>query len=190
MTCLFRDWLRCARHSLSHVRLVRSFARSFARLARHEKSCVKTLPDQPGRNRRIANSVASFCAATSFVLLFDCAAEPCRVTCANATLDMNCDSSFPVHKHEKILRHNPLKTSEISKLLKSNKSLKEKFSFHLKTLKKQRSYHCPLLASQGGCDRRLLSINEGASNAESAIMVEPGGIEPPTSCVQGRRSPS
>ncbi len=28
---------------------------------------------------------------------------------------------------------NPLKTSEISKLLKSSKSLKEKFSFHLKT---------------------------------------------------------
>jgi hypothetical protein len=72
--------------------------------------------------------------------LFSCStvqAEPCRVTCANATLDMNCDSYFPVHKHEKILRHNPLKTSEISKLLKSNKSLKEKYSFRLMTIKNQ-----------------------------------------------------
>ncbi len=72
-------------------------------------------------------------------------AEPCRATCANATLDMNCNSSFfaltllqpsfsrsctgmytpfitrPAPRHyKKILRHNPLKTSEISKLLKSS----------------------------------------------------------------------
>jgi len=59
-------------------------------------------------------------------------AEPCRATCANATLDMNYNSSSLVPKHQKILRHNPLKTSEISKLLKSNKSLKEKFFLSFK----------------------------------------------------------
>jgi hypothetical protein len=102
--------------------------------------------------------------------LFSCStvqAEPCRVTCANATLDMNCDSSFPVHKHEKILRHNPLKTSEISKLLKSNKSLKEKFSFRLMTQSKQHSKVDPFFVNQGGAERRLLKINERGSNAES-----------------------
>ena len=126
--------------------------------------------------------------------------KPNRVnaTCANATLDMNYNSSFsaltllqtllgrscacmhtpflaqsaPRH-HEKILRRNPLKTSEISKLLKSNYK-PELCSFRLIKPKPLR------LGFKFSID----------SNNVILILVEPGGIEPPTSCVQGRRSPS
>jgi hypothetical protein len=99
---------------------------------------------------RITNSAASFCADN--FLCFP--VQPCKlnrvVRRANATLDMNSDSSFFVltllqtsfgqscihiytpsltrlapRQYKKILRQNPLKTSEISKLLKSKKSSKE-----------------------------------------------------------------
>jgi hypothetical protein len=56
----------------------------------------------------------------------------------------------------------PLKTSEISKLLK-NKIIKA---------------------------LNIIALKKSQATAKSKLMVEPGGIEPPTSCVQGRRSPS
>ena len=56
----------------------------------------------------------------------------------------------------------PLKTSEISKLLK-NKIIKA---------------------------LKIIALKKSQATAKSKLMVEPGGIEPPTSCVQGRRSPS
>jgi hypothetical protein len=68
-------------------------------------------------------------------------------------------------QYKKILRQNPLKTSEISKLLKSKKTFKRKSPFSFEdSLSKQQ--------------------------VTTRKMVEPDGIEPTTSCVQGRRSPS
>ena len=80
--------------------------------------------------------------------------EICHATCANATLDwIN-------------IFVDPLKTSEISKLLK-NKIYKPMINYI----------------------RQSFGFKKFNTTA-IIIMVEPGGIEPPTSCVQGRRSPS
>ena len=40
------------------------------------------------------------------------------------------------------------------------------------------------------CVRKCTSVHDARSNEEVDEMVEPSGIEPLTSCVQGRRSPS
>ena len=103
------------------------------------KNLRETHPDQPGRKGGLQIQLLPFVLQLPSHSCPAVQAEPCRATCANATLDMNYNSFFLMPKHEKVLRHNPLKTSEISKLLKSNKSLKEKLSFHLKTYQKQQS---------------------------------------------------
>jgi hypothetical protein len=94
---------------------------------------------------------------------------------------MNYNSSFPVRKHEKILRRNPLKTSEISKLLKSNKSLKEKFSFLLMTLKatfQSRSIFCEsrrsratFIENKQARFQRRVTINGGARRDRTADLL-------------------
>ena len=47
----------------------------------------------------------------------------------------------------------------------------------------------PVTAVKGRCPGPL-DDGDGASDPNSLILVEPGGIEPPTSCMPCKRSPS
>jgi hypothetical protein len=83
-------------------------------------------------------------------------------------IESTTDQSLPPvsKRHSSFsLNVDPLKTSEIFQIVKEQKIVTRKSDY----------------------DDFLLTTF--LSNSHQ-VMVEPGGIEPPTSCVQGRRSPS
>ena len=108
------------------------------------------------KTRAEYRSVATFCAATSLPFLFDCAIEPCRATCANATLELN-----------QLFRTDPVKTSEIFiQIVKERKISKGKSFPFLCGLFRTAAASIRKWWSQTGSNRRPPACKAGALPAE------------------------
>ncbi len=76
------------------------------------------------------------------------------------------------------MRHVQMRQLDLSKFKKFTRSIRQK---EIQIVKEQRQ-------AANATHQKLLSISKAQRVTKK--LVEPGGIEPPTSCVQGRRSPS